>query len=102
MGPGGTEWEPVGPGGPPQDAVGALCRERGLALHIDGARVFNAAAALGAPPARLCAAADSVSVCLSKGLGAPVGSVVVGSAAFLRKCRLGSPDPNRLPVTTEP
>jgi len=69
------------------DAIGALAKEQGVALHIDGARVFNAAAALGVEPARLVAAADSVSVCLSKGLGAPVGSVLVGPAAFIRSAR---------------
>ena len=69
------------------DDVGALCKERGLALHIDGARIFNAAARLGVPPARLAAAADTVSVCLSKGLGAPVGSVLVGSHGLIAAAR---------------
>ncbi|MEQ8483693.1 MAG: low-specificity L-threonine aldolase [Pseudomonadales bacterium] len=65
----------------------ALCDETGLALHLDGARLFNAAVATG------CAAADigrhchSVSVCLSKGLGAPVGSVLVGSRPFITEAR---------------
>ncbi len=54
----------------------ALARERGLALHLDGARIWNAAAASGRPVSELAAPFDSVSVCLSKGLGAPVGSVV--------------------------
>ena len=50
-------------------AVAALARDRGLALHIDGARLFNAAAALGVAPRALVAEADSASVCLSKGEG---------------------------------
>jgi threonine aldolase len=69
------------------DALGALAKRHGLAMHIDGARICNAAAALGVAPARLAAAADSVSVCLSKGLGAPVGTVLVGPADFIRKAR---------------
>ena len=64
------------------DAAGALAHERGLQLHVDGARLWNAAVALGEPPARLVRAADSVSVCFSKGLVAPVGSVL--AAAVLR------------------
>ncbi len=72
----------------------ALTRERGIALHLDGARLWNAAVATGTPLAEYGAVCDSLSVCLSKGLGAPVGSVVLGSAGlvgragFLRK-RLG-------------
>ncbi len=69
------------------DAVGELCKRHGLALHIDGARICNAAAALGVPVSRVATAADSVSVCLSKGLGAPVGSVLVGPPDFIRKAR---------------
>ena len=69
------------------DAVGALTKRHGLSLHIDGARICNAAVALGEPVARVAAAADSVSVCLSKGLGAPVGSVLVGPADFILKAR---------------
>jgi threonine aldolase len=63
--------------------VGALAHEHGLKLHIDGARIFNAAAALGVPAAELVAPADSVMFCLSKGLCAPVGSMLVGSAEFI-------------------
>lgn len=62
-----------------------LCAERGIRRHMDGARVFNAAAALGVPVARLVRDVDSVSVCLSKGLGAPVGSVLLGGKEFIRK-----------------
>ncbi|HAJ34556.1 MAG TPA: threonine aldolase, partial [Chloroflexi bacterium] len=69
------------------DAVGALARVHGLKLHVDGARLWNAAVALGETPARLVAAADSVNVCFSKGLGAPVGSAVAGSYTFIRQAR---------------
>lgn len=67
--------------------VGAFCREHGLLLHVDGARLFNAAAALGESAAALSADADTVSVCLSKGLGAPVGSVLAGSAGTVALAR---------------
>ncbi|SAL62980.1 threonine aldolase [Caballeronia peredens] len=56
-----------------------LARDRGLSTHLDGARVFNAAVASDKPVKDLCAPFDSVSICFSKGLGAPVGSVLVGS-----------------------
>jgi threonine aldolase len=69
------------------DAAGALAHSRGLQLHIDGARLWNAAVALDESPARLAAAADSVNVCFSKGLGAPVGSALAGSRAFIRQAR---------------
>eukprot|EP00742_Colponemidia_sp_Colp-10_P002270 GILJ01002424.1.p1 GENE.GILJ01002424.1~~GILJ01002424.1.p1 ORF type:complete len:345 (-),score=49.94 GILJ01002424.1:109-1143(-) len=69
------------------DSVGALCASRGIKLHIDGARLANAAIALEEDMARMVQAADSVSFCLSKGLGCPVGSVVVGSASFIASCR---------------
>ncbi len=59
----------------------------GLALHLDGARLWNAAVALGVEPAEVAAGFDSVSVCLSKGLGAPVGSILVGSAAVIADAR---------------
>lgn len=67
------------------EAATALARARGLATHLDGARVFNAAAALGVPLAEITRHFDSVSVCLSKGLGAPAGSVLCGSAAFVAR-----------------
>ncbi|MDR5764963.1 MULTISPECIES: low-specificity L-threonine aldolase [unclassified Caballeronia] len=60
-----------------------LARSRGLSTHLDGARVFNAAVASDKPVGELCAPFDSVSVCFSKGLGAPVGSVLVGSKALI-------------------
>ncbi|WVY98798.1 hypothetical protein V8G54_030949 [Vigna mungo] len=69
------------------DRVGDLAKRHGLKLHIDGARIFNASVALGVPVNRLVQAADSVSVCLSKGIGAPVGSVIVGSKNFIAKAR---------------
>jgi threonine aldolase len=68
-------------------AAHALTRERGLALHLDGARLYNAAVACGVPARDIAQQFDSVSVCLSKGLGAPVGSVLVGSAALIEKAR---------------
>jgi threonine aldolase len=67
--------------------IGAIAHERGVPLHIDGARLFNATVALGVSPAEMVAPADSVTFCLSKGLSAPVGSVVVGSAPFIARAR---------------
>ncbi len=63
-------------------------RAAGLAVHMDGARVFHAAAALGVPVREIAATADSLTFCLSKGLGAPVGSVLTGSRAFINEARL--------------
>ncbi len=68
-------------------AVGDLAHAHGLKLHIDGARIFNAEAALGVPARELVAPADSVTFCLSKGLCAPVGSVLVGDADFIARAR---------------
>jgi threonine aldolase len=65
--------------------VALIAREHQLRLHIDGARLFNASAALRTPVHELVADADSVTFCLSKGLCAPVGSVVVGSKAFIAR-----------------
>ena len=65
----------------------ALCTEKGLGLHLDGARLFNAAVAQAVPVAQITRHFDSVSVCLSKGLGAPVGSVLLGNAALVEKAR---------------
>ena len=62
----------------------ALARRRGLATHLDGARLFNAAVKLGVQASELTQHFDSVSVCFSKGLGAPVGSALVGSRDFIR------------------
>ena len=69
------------------EAATALARRHGLATHLDGARIFNAATALNTPVATLTRSFDTVSVCLSKGLGAPVGSVLVGSAPLIAKAR---------------
>lgn len=66
-------------------AVGDVAQKYGLQLHLDGARLFNAAAALGLSAAELAAPVDSVTFCLSKGLCAPVGSVLCGSKAFIRQ-----------------
>jgi threonine aldolase len=69
------------------DQVEQLARETGLRIHLDGARIFNAAVALGVPARRLVRSADSVTFCLSKGLCAPVGSVICGSKAFIARAR---------------
>lgn len=66
------------------DELGQLTKELGIALHIDGARIFNAATAHSIPVQKVCRAADSVSICLSKALGAPLGSVLVGETEFIR------------------
>lgn len=63
-------------------------RERGVAMHLDGARLWNAHVATGTPLADYGQHFDTVSVCLSKGLGAPVGSVLVGSAAHMEEARI--------------
>lgn len=65
----------------------AAARDVGLAVHLDGARIWNAAVALGVAPADLVTGVDTVQVCLSKGLGAPVGSLVAGSATFVVEAR---------------
>ncbi len=69
------------------DAAADAAKERGVPVHVDGARLFNAAAALDTEPARLVESVDSVMCCLSKGLGAPVGSMVVGETAFIEEAR---------------
>jgi threonine aldolase len=66
-------------------SVGALARERGIPAHLDGARIFNAAAAQGREAAELAAPFDSVMFCLSKGLGAPVGSILAGPRDFIQE-----------------
>ena len=66
-----------------------LAHERGLKVHLDGARVFNAAAGLGVSVIELTAPVDSVTFCLSKGLSAPVGSVLCGSKEFIEKAHRG-------------
>lgn len=74
----------------PLDYLGearAFTEERGLGLHLDGARVFNAAVKLGVPARDIARHFDSLSFCLSKGLGAPVGSVLCGSADLIERAR---------------
>ncbi|MBV8654256.1 MAG: DegT/DnrJ/EryC1/StrS family aminotransferase [Alphaproteobacteria bacterium] len=68
-------------------AIHALGRENGVPVHTDGARLFNAAVKLGVPAARIAAHTDSVTFCISKGLSAPVGSVITGSRDFITKAR---------------
>ena len=67
--------------------VAAAARAAGLRVHLDGARLWHAAVALGVPPATLTVGADTVQVCFSKGLGAPVGSAVAGSTEFVQEAR---------------
>ncbi|MFQ5987156.1 MAG: GntG family PLP-dependent aldolase [Thermoplasmata archaeon] len=70
-----------------QREIAGVAEEHGLRVHIDGARIFNAAVALDVPASRLTDGADSLTFCLSKGLACPVGSVVVGSRAFIERAR---------------
>lgn len=65
--------------------VAELAHKHNLKLHIDGARIFNAATAYNVSPADIIAGADSVTLCLSKGLGAPVGSILLGSKSFIKE-----------------
>lgn len=67
--------------------IGMFCKRNGLALHLDGARIFNAMTVDGRTPLEWGAPFDSISVCLSKGLGCPVGSVLLGSSPFIREAR---------------
>ncbi len=69
------------------DSLAAVAREHQVAVHLDGARIFNAAAALGVPAARLARDCDTVSFCLSKGLGCPVGSLLCGTREFIERAR---------------
>jgi threonine aldolase len=75
----------------PPDVLEEVCdrvHDTRLPVHLDGARIFNASVALGVPVGRLTAKADTVMFCLSKGLGAPVGSLLVGSAALIDRGRI--------------
>jgi threonine aldolase len=67
--------------------ISEVCRNHGLHLHLDGARIFNALAETGETPAQHGHIFDSISICLSKGLGAPVGSVLAGKKEFIKKAR---------------
>jgi threonine aldolase len=78
---GGAVWDPA-----ELAKVAQVARELGMAAHVDGARLWNAAVALGVSERDLVRGFDSVSVCLSKGLGAPVGSLVAGSREFVKRC----------------
>jgi len=72
----------------PQAVIDDICDQahaRGMKVHMDGARIFNAATAAGTPVGRICEKVDSVSFCLSKGLGAPVGSILVGTKDAIRR-----------------
>jgi len=74
----------------PQGVLNEICdgaHQAGIPVHLDGARIFNASVSLGVPVDRLTAKCDSVMFCLSKGLGAPVGSLLVGSKAFIAEAR---------------
>jgi threonine aldolase len=64
-----------------------VCRAKGLSLHLDGARLFNALIAKGQTPEQYGKTFDSISICLSKGLGAPVGSLLLGKKDFIKKAR---------------
>jgi len=79
---GGRPWPPA-----QLEAVAAAARAQGLPVHCDGARIFNAAVALGLPAAALAAPADTVMFCLSKGLSAPVGSLLAGPADLIAEAR---------------
>lgn len=69
------------------DTLAKIAHNNGASVHIDGARVFNAAVASGTPASRIVKEADSVQICLSKGLGCPIGSVVVGTKDFIHQTR---------------
>ena len=68
-------------------AVSGAARERGIPVHLDGARIWNASASSGVSPADYASAADTVMVCFSKGLGAPIGSALAGTAARIQEAR---------------
>jgi threonine aldolase len=69
------------------EKIKAVCTEHGLQLHLDGARLFNALLSAGQTPAQYGQVFNSISVCLNKGLGCPMGSVLLGSAAFIKEAR---------------
>jgi threonine aldolase len=68
-------------------AIAAVCAERGVPLYLDGARIFNAAVATGSAVADYAASADALMFCVSKGLGAPIGSLLAGDAELIREAR---------------
>ena len=67
--------------------ISKLCKERGLKLHLDGARLFNVLVETGESPAEIGVMFDSISICISKGLGAPVGSLLIGTEEVIRQAR---------------
>jgi threonine aldolase len=69
------------------DAVAAVAHRRNLRVHVDGARIFNAAVALGVPASRVVRNVDTITFCLSKGLGCPAGSILAGSADYIKEAR---------------
>src|SRR5205814_10287830 len=69
------------------EAIAGCARELGLRLHLDGARLFNGAVARGVPAAGLARLFDTVSICLSKGLGAPLGALIAGPADLMQEAR---------------
>jgi threonine aldolase len=69
------------------EKIKALAQEHGVPVHMDGARLFNAAQALGVSPKDICRNADSLMFCLSKGLAAPIGSLLCGGGEFIKKAR---------------
>ena len=82
----------------PTDVAEEICdraHEAGISVHLDGARIFNAAVYLRQDVAAITKKFDSVQFCLSKGLGAPVGSMIVGSRDFIERCRVYSQDARR-------
>ncbi|HET9076343.1 MAG TPA: GntG family PLP-dependent aldolase [Acidimicrobiales bacterium] len=83
MASGGRVWPQTG-----MDALAAVAEQRRVAVHMDGARLWNAAVASSTTPARRAAAATTVMCCLSKGLGAPVGSVLAGPAEMIEEAKL--------------
>lgn len=74
------EWEEI-------KKIRAVCNEKNLSLHLDGARLFNALIAKRETPAQYGALFDSISVCLNKGLGCPIGSLLIGKKTFIQKAR---------------
>jgi threonine aldolase len=71
------------------DAIVATCRDHDLAVHLDGARLVNAATAIGVKPARIGRGFDTVTLCFSKGLGCPLGALIAGSAELMSRARRG-------------
>ncbi|MCO4291949.1 aminotransferase class I/II-fold pyridoxal phosphate-dependent enzyme [Solitalea sp. MAHUQ-68] len=69
------------------ESIAKVCKEHGLYLHLDGARIFNATVAKGYSPMQVGSYFDGISVCLSKGLGAPIGSVLLGTKPFIEKAK---------------